>query len=39
MWRLHVLRSFLADYDLVAVGLAMLDGSYYEQPDIDDGWF
>jgi len=29
MWRLHVLAYFIYWYDLLGIGLAMLDGTYY----------
>lgn len=34
MWRLYVLADFLDDYGLLEAGLAMLDGSYWE----DESW-
>lgn len=36
MWRLHVLARFLSWYDLLGVGVAMLDGSYWKTSIYDD---
>ena len=36
MWRLHVLASFVYWYGLLEIGLAMIDGSYYQEPAYDD---
>ena len=31
MWRLHVLAYFIYWYDLLGIGLAMINGSYYDE--------
>jgi len=36
MWRLHVLARHLREWGLLAVGLMMLDGSWYSEPDEPD---
>jgi len=32
MWRMYRLRRVLREYELLEVGLAMLDGSYWTDP-------
>jgi len=32
MWRMYLLRRVLREFELLEVGLAMLDGSYWTDP-------